>query len=187
MQAKPYLAGAREFAELYGVKPLQVSQWIGRGVLDYEHAVVLSGSPYWLLRFARDFGQSAARPRDLYEQVLERLVAEQDPARWIADVSGVPPLVGLQEGKALFGLSNTVVLGQQSRIGRPAQADYYLSGSPLWLLDTLVGQAEGLRAQARTLAWEVDPRVEAALRAGRYDGPGSVIKPRGRVGNAPSS
>jgi hypothetical protein len=183
MQAKPYLAGAREFAELYGVKPLQVSQWIGRGVLDYEHAVVLSGSPYWLLRFARDFGQGTARPRNLHEQVLERLIAEQDPARWIADVSGVPPLVGLQEGKALFDLSNTVVLGQQAGPGRVAEADYYLSGSPLWLLDTLVGQAEALRAQARTLAWTVNSQVESALRAGTYGGPGSVIKPRGRSAN----
>jgi hypothetical protein len=147
--------------------------------------VVLSGSPYWLMWFARDFGQSTPRPKELHGHVLERLIAEQGPAQWVTDVAEMPPMVGLQEGAALFGLSNTVVLGQQARVGRSAQADYYLSGSPLWLLDTLVGQAEGLRAQARTLAWEIDPQVEVALREGVYDGPGTVIKPRGRAANTP--
>ncbi|KOX33037.1 MULTISPECIES: hypothetical protein [unclassified Streptomyces] len=176
---KPLLVGSQEFAALYGVRGPQVSQWIGRGTLTYEQARIVSGSPYWPLAFARSFGESTPRRREVSEEVLERLVAEQMPARWVEDVAQFPPLVGQQEGAMLFGLAHAEVLTQQARPGKPAEPDWMLSGSPLWLLDTLLRAAPALQAQARTLAWEVDPSVEAALRDGSYDGPGAVIKKRG--------
>ena len=179
--AKPFMAASREFAEVYGVKPLQVSQWIGRGVLDYTHAVVVSGSPYWPLGFVRGFGQTTARPKEVRQEVLDRLVGEQSPGRWTSERGGIPPLAGAQEAQRLFGLGNVAQLSVLSVAGGVAQADYYLSGSPLWLLDSLLAKAPALRAQARTLPWVVDEGVAEALREGRYDGPGSVVKPRGRA------
>ncbi|MFD6343630.1 hypothetical protein ACFWF9_02745 [Streptomyces roseolus] len=176
---KPLLVGSKEFAALYGVRPLQVSQWIGRGTLTYEQARIVSGSPYWPMAFARDFGESTPRRRELYEGELERLVAEQAPARWVKDVSDLPPLVGQQEGVALFGLPSAVLLTQQAKPGKPIEPDWVLSGSPLWLLDTLVAAAPALQAHARSVAWEVDREVEAALRNGSYSGPGSAIRKRG--------
>ncbi|MFE6186488.1 hypothetical protein ACFQ6U_18895 [Streptomyces sp. NPDC056465] len=176
---KPLLVGLQEFAAMYGVRGPQVSQWIGRGTLTYEQARIVSGSPYWTLAFARNFGESTPRRREVREEVVGRLMAEQMPARWVNDVSQLPPIVGQQEGVMLFGLANAEVLTQQAQPGKPAEPDWELSGSPLWLLDTLLRAAPVLRARARKLAWEADPGVEAALRDGSYDGPGSVIKKRG--------
>ncbi|MEW1700371.1 hypothetical protein [Streptomyces sp. NPDC091278] len=171
--------GSQEFAALYGVRPLQVSQWIGRGALTYEQARIVSGSPYWPMAFARSFGESTPRRKELDEGALDRLVAQQAPARWVSDVSDLPPLAGQQEAMALFGLGNAAVLTQQARPGGPAVPDWVLSGSPLWLLETLVDAAPALQAKARTLSWDVDRDVEAALRDGSYDGPGSVVRKRG--------
>ncbi|MGI5133572.1 hypothetical protein [Streptomyces sp. CA-106110] len=88
-------------------------------------------------------------------------------------------LLGLQEATQLFGLSSQQNLSAVVRQGRFASADYRLSGSPLWLLDTLIEAAPDIRAKSRTVVWAIVPQVEAALRQGRYTGPGSVIVPRG--------
>ncbi|MFF3981183.1 hypothetical protein [Streptomyces sp. NPDC001828] len=61
---QPYLVGGAEFAALYNVKRLQVSQWIsGDQTLGYRYAKVISGSPYWLLQFAKGFGETTRRPK----------------------------------------------------------------------------------------------------------------------------
>ncbi len=184
MAKKPFLAGRQEFAALYGVKPTQVTQWVARGVLNYEHAVIVSGSPYWLLSFARGFGQMTPRPKELDQRVLQQLVVEQEPGEWARSVEDMPPVLGLQEATALFGLSSQQNLSAVVRQGRFAPADYQLSGSPLWLLDTLIEAAPEIQAKSRSVMWAVVPQVEAALRQRRYTGPGSVIVPRGRAAKA---
>ncbi|MEU6318080.1 hypothetical protein [Streptomyces sp. NPDC047009] len=176
---KPFLAGRQEFAALYGVQGPQVTKWLGRGALDYKHALIVSGSPYWLLSFVRDYGQTQTRSKELDTRVLKQLVAEQEPGVWARSVNEVPPLVGLQEATQLFGLSSQQNLSAVVRQGRFVPADYRLSGSPLWLLDTLIEAAPDIRAKSRTVMWAIVPQVEAALRQGRYTGPGSVIVPRG--------
>ncbi|MGI5517918.1 hypothetical protein [Streptomyces sp. CA-106131] len=88
-------------------------------------------------------------------------------------------LLGLQEATQLFGLSSQQNLSAVVRQGRFTPADYHLSGSPLWLMDTLIETAPEMRAKSRTVVWAVVPQVEAALRQGRYTGPGSAIVPRG--------
>jgi hypothetical protein len=178
---KPFLAGRQEFAALYGVKPTQVTQWLARGALNYDHAVIVSGSPYWLLSFVRGFGQMTPRPKELDDRLLQQLVATQEPGAWTRDVKGMPPLVGLQEATQLFGLSSQQNLSAVVRQGRFAPADYQLSGSPLWLLDTLIEAAPEIQAKSRTVMWAIVPQVEAALRQGRYNGPGSKIVPRGHA------
>lgn len=184
MQKKPFLAGRQEFGALYGVKAPQVTQWVARGVLNYDRAVIVSGSPYWLLHFVRGFGATTARPKQLDERALAAVVAEQEPAAWVQDVEDLPPLLGLQEATQLFGLSTEQNLSAVVRQGRFAPADYKLSGSPLWLLDTLIEAAPQIQERSRTLSWAIDPQVEAALRQRRYQGPGSVIVPRGLAAKA---
>ncbi|MEU4095512.1 hypothetical protein [Streptomyces sp. NPDC026673] len=184
MSKKPFLVGRQEFAALYGVKATQVTQWVGRGVLGYEHAVIVSGSPYWLLSFAQGYGQAQPRPKELDRRVLHQLVAAQEPGVWASSVKEVPPLLGLQETTQLFGLSSQQNLSAVVRQGRFAPADYQLSGSPLWLLDTLIEAAPDLRAKSRSVMWAIVPQIEAALRQGRYDGPGSSIVPRGLAAKA---
>ncbi|MFE6062239.1 hypothetical protein [Streptomyces sp. NPDC056431] len=184
---KPYLVGGAEFAELYDVKRLQVSQWISRDhTLDYRHAKIISGSPYWLLRFAKGFGETTPRPRRLNEAVLARLVAQQDPGRWVSEVGELPPLVGQAELSALFGVSRPL-LRDALDSGRLRPADYTLSGSPIWLLEPVAAEAPTLKAAARTADWSMDEGVLEALRAGSYDGPGSMIVPRGRAAAKPGN
>ncbi|MFI5799081.1 hypothetical protein [Streptomyces sp. NPDC051677] len=178
---KPFLAGRQEFAALYRVKPTQVTQWVARGVLNYEQAVIVSGSPYWLLSFARGFGQMTPRPKELDERSLQQLVAAQEPGVWARSVDELPPLLGLQEATQLFSLSSQQNLSAVVRQGRFVSADYQLSGSPLWLLDTLIEAAPEIQAKSRTVMWAIVPQVEAALRQRRYTGPGSVIIPRGHA------
>lgn len=62
--------------------------------------------------------------------------------------------------------------------------DYQLSGSPLWLLDTLIEAAPQMQAKSRTVPWVINAQVQAALRQKRYTGPGSVIVPRGLAAKA---
>lgn len=181
---KPFLAGRQEFAALYGVKPTQVTQWVARDVLNYDRAVIVSGSPYWLMSFARGFGQMTPRPKELDQLALQRILAEQEPGFWAEAVDELPALVGLQEVVALFGLSTQQNLSAVVRQGRFAPTDYQLSGSPLWLLDTVINAVPEIREKSRTLTWTVDAQVEAALRQHRYAGPGSKIVPRGLAAKA---
>jgi hypothetical protein len=114
------------------------------------------------------------------QEVLQRFLAEQSPGVWMESVEEVPPLLGLQETTQLFGLSSQQQMSATVRTGGFTQPDYSLSGSPIWLLDTLVNVAAPMmQARARTVSWAVNPQVEAALRQRRYTGPGSRIVPRG--------
>ncbi|MGW1064353.1 hypothetical protein ACWD4F_07555 [Streptomyces aureus] len=179
---KPYLAGGAEFAALYDVKRLQVSQWISRdGTLDYRYAKIISGSPYWLLQFAKGFGQTTPRPRHLNEAVLAQLVKEQDPGHWVGEVDQLPPLVGQAELVALFQLPSGALLRKAISTGRFRPADYSLSGSPIWLLEPVMEDVPALQAGARGVEWAVDDTVLASLRNGTYDGPGARIVPRGKA------
>ncbi|MFI7136593.1 hypothetical protein ACIBQ5_02135 [Streptomyces massasporeus] len=185
---KPYLAGGAEFAVLYGVKRLQVSQWISRDhTLDYRYAKIISGSPYWLLQFVKRFGETTPRPRQLNAAELDRLVKEQSPGYWVSEVEQLPPLVGQAELAALFQLADGALVRKAMSTGRFRPADYTLSGSPIWLLEPVVQDAPALQASARGVEWAIDQQVLAALRNGTYDGPGSKIIPRGRAANKPAT
>ncbi|WSQ08953.1 hypothetical protein OG604_14905 [Streptomyces sp. NBC_01231] len=179
---KPYLAGGAEFAALYDVKRLQVSQWISRDhTLDYRYAKIISGSPYWLLQFVKGFGETTPRPKHLNQAELERLIKEQDPGYWVREVEQLPPLVGQAELVALFQLPSGELLRKAISTGRFRPADYSLSGSPIWLLEAVVADAPALQAGARAVDWAIDDEVLTALREGSYAGPGSRIVPRGKA------
>ncbi|WP_063734402.1 hypothetical protein [Streptomyces sp. RTd22] len=183
---KPYLVGGAEFAALYDVKRLQVSQWISRDhTLDYQYAKIISGSPYWLLRFATRFGETTPRRRELNGAELSRIQRQQSPGYWVSEVADLPPLVGQGELVALFRLSSGALLRKAIKTGRFRPADYTLSGSPIWLLEPVVEDAPVLQAGARGVEWAIDERVLVALRDGSYDGPGSRIVPRGKAARQP--
>ncbi|ORT54292.1 hypothetical protein [Streptomyces sp. CB03238] len=179
---KPYLVGHQEFAALYGVEAQMVGQWLApsRGVLDPATAIVVSGVRYWPLGFACRFGQTTARPKTLHIRVKERLIAEQGEG-WEADLGDeLPPIVGQQEIIEMFHLPAQGNLATTIASGRFPEEDWLLSGSRLWLLDTVLDAVPALRESARSLPWDVDEEVIAALRAGTYDGPGSKVLTRGR-------
>ncbi|GAA1919895.1 hypothetical protein [Streptantibioticus ferralitis] len=179
---KPYLVGHQEFAALYGVEAQMVSQWLApsRAVLDPATAIVVSGVRYWPLGFACRFGQMTARPKTLHLEVKERLMAEQGEGWMAFSREELPPIVGQQEIIELFRLPKQGNLATAIATGRFPECDWLLSGSRLWLLDSVIEAAPGLLNSARSLPWEVDEQVAAALREGRYDGPGSVVFTRGR-------
>lgn len=179
---KPYLVGHQEFAALYGVEPGMVGQWLSpsRRVLDPTTAIVVSGVRYWPLGFAARFGTTTPRHKQVNVRVKERLVAEQGEG-WMADLGDeLPPIVGQHEIIQIFHLPAQGNLATTIATGRFPNQDWLLSGSMLWLLDTVLEAAPSLRASARTLAWEADETVVSALREGTYDGPGSQVLTRGR-------
>jgi hypothetical protein len=179
---KPYLVGHQEFAALYGVEPQMVSQWLApsRAVLDPATAIVVSGVRYWPLGFACRFGSMTPRPKVLNVLYKDRLMAQQGVG-WEADSRDqLPPIVGQQEIITLFGLPSQGTLATRIATGNFPAGDWLLSGSQLWLLDTVLDAVPDLRARALTLSWEVDETVVSTLRDGSYDGPGSRVLTRGR-------
>ncbi|MEU6254281.1 MULTISPECIES: hypothetical protein [unclassified Streptomyces] len=181
-EPKPYLVGHQEFAALYRVDPKQVAQWLApsRGVLDPETSIVVSGVRYWPLGFAARWGATTARFRQVDLDVKARIIAEQGKG-WEADLGDeLPPIVGQQEVIELFHLPAQGNLATTIATGRFPEHDWLLSGSMLWMLDTVLEAVPQLRESARSLPWDVDEDVAAALRDGTYDGPGSRVLTRGR-------
>ncbi len=195
---KPLLAGKSEFGAVYGVTAARVAEWLTRGTLDYSHARVISGSPYWLLEFVRRYGELTIRSKAVNETALQTIVDAQQPAAWVADIADLPVIVGQQEVMQIFGLEHGTLVEQAQKRGAWPVGDWNLSGSHLWLLDTALdaaalvakdptarpwAPAEVSRIRHRAVAriWEPDAEVVKALREGSYDGPGSKILPRGRA------
>lgn len=180
---KPYLVGHQEFAALYRVDPKQVAQWLSpsRGsVLDPETAIIVSGVRYWPLGFAAGWGATTARFRQVDLDVKARIIAEQGEG-WEPGLGDeLPPIVGQQEIIELFHLPAQGNLATTIATGRFPEHDWLLSGSMLWMLDTVLDAVPSLRESARSLPWDVDEAVAAALRDGTYDGPGSRVLTRGR-------
>jgi len=182
---KPYLAGLREMGAVWSADAAAASRWITQGLVDPDAAVVVSGSRYWPLGWVRDTGPQLQRKSPVLDQAaLDRIVEEQSPGGWVFAKSELPPIVGSKELAELFGVPAGNVPGfvSEGRFGRP---DWVVSGSPLWLLETAVDLLPILRARseaghARSRVWDIDREVEAALREGRYEGPGSKIMLRGK-------
>ncbi len=179
---KPYMVGHQEFAALYRVDPKQVAQWLApsRGVLDPSTALVVSGVRYWPLGFAARWGATTARFRQVDLDAKARIIADQGEG-WEPDVGDeLPPIVGQQEIIEVFHLPAQGNLATTIATGRFAEHDWLLSGSKLWMLETVLDAVPALRRSARSLPWDVDEAVVTALRDGTYDGPGSRVLTRGR-------
>ncbi|MCZ1019739.1 hypothetical protein [Streptomyces noursei] len=187
--AKPLIVGRKEFAKIYNVAPTAVSdRWVPAGILSYEDAVIVSGKPFWPGGLAVDFAlPPGSRGRQLDERLLAELEKEQEATVRPMKKGELPPLVGLQEYGALFNVSQYMAANARNRGGGmlPTE-DYFLSGSPLWLLDTVLEAAESTMEKSRGGVWQLQQDVVDALREGRYDGPGSVITKRGKAASSES-
>ena len=142
-----------------------------RGELTTGQARIVSGTPYWPLGYAVEWGNGAKRRRVADLEFAERIKAEQGEGVLVARAAEVPAVVGLREVTELTGWADLSASAMRTKGQMPA-VDYPTLAKPVWLLDTLMAWAE---ETGRTLRAEV---VET-LREGRYDGPGSQILRRG--------
>ncbi|MCX5340245.1 hypothetical protein [Streptomyces atratus] len=169
--SKPYLLGHAEIAALYGVERQTSQKWRADGTLG-EPDLVVSGNPYWLLATVLQLSRAGAR-----EATEQRLAEYEDSITggYHADlVEQLPVIVGIMEVATILGRDKQAISRWRHR-KQIAAPDYELSGSPLWLIDTILADATG-RGRA-VLQVEVE-----RLRTGER---GSQ-KPRGRR-SAPSA
>lgn len=165
----PYLLGHAEVAFLYGVERQTSQLWKTRGVLGEPDAVI-SGNPYWLLPTVLKLAQDGAR-----QFLPERLAEYKDGivgGYEVDDAADLPEVIGLKEIPWIFGKKYMDVY--QWRVRRSfAPEDAMISGSPLWLLDTVLEDAE---QRGRATVQEGIDRIRAGER--------EQIKPRGRKPSA---
>ncbi|MFE2426840.1 hypothetical protein ACFXJ5_08815 [Streptomyces sp. NPDC059373] len=167
----PYLLGHAEIAALYGVKRQTSQAWRTAGTLAAPD-VVASGNPYWLLTTVLQL--SGAGGREVTPQRLAQYRAGSPGGRDLGSTEQLPTIVGIKEVARLLGEDEQAISRWRNR-RQIADADLVLSRSPLWLLETVLSDAE---ARGRpVLPHEVD-----LLRAGDH----APQKPRGRR-VAPSS
>ncbi|WP_248960915.1 hypothetical protein [Sphaerisporangium perillae] len=161
----PYLLGHSEIARLFDVAPDTPQLWRKRALLG-DPDVVISGKPYWLLSTVL----ALAKPgqRDVPPGRLDEYKASI-PNGYFAQVLAEPPsLIGIKELAWIFGKKHTDISQWRNR-GTLAPPDLTLSGAPLWLLDTILLDAE---RRNRTIAAEA---LESVRRGDREQ-----IKPRGQ-------
>ncbi|MFH9425180.1 hypothetical protein [Streptomyces sp. NPDC017529] len=180
--AKPLLFGRKEIARVYNIAPTAVSdRWVPAGILTYEDAAIVSGKPFWPGGLVVDVAlPPGGKGRQLDEGLLEKVVEEQQATSRPKKKGELPPLVGTQEYGELFGVGEVAAAQAATRsTGMLPPADYVLSGSRLWLLETVLDAADVTMQKSRKSTWQLRQDVADALRAGRYDGPGSFIAKRG--------
>ncbi|MFE2639346.1 hypothetical protein ACFXKF_32075 [Streptomyces scopuliridis] len=134
---KPYLLGHTEIAALYGVERQTSQKWRAEGTLA-EPDLVISGNPYWLLSTVLHLGHDGAR------EVTEQRLAEYEasiPGGYRADlVEQLPVIVGIMEAAKILGRDKQTISRWRHR-EQIAASDFELSGSPLWLIDTILTDA----------------------------------------------
>jgi hypothetical protein len=165
----PYLLGHAEIASLYGVERQTSQLWKTRGVLG-EPDVVISGNPYWLLPTVLGLAEDGTR--EYLPERLREYKAGVDGGYMVDHAAELPDIVGLKEIPWVFGKKYMDVY--QWRVRRSlVSEDAVISGSPLWLLDTVLEDAE--RRGRATVQDGID-----RIRAGERE----QIKPRGRKPSA---
>ncbi|MGC9539965.1 hypothetical protein [Streptomyces sp. UG1] len=161
----PYLLGHAEIAFLYGVERQTSQLWKTRGVLGEPDAVI-SGNPYWLLPTALGLAEDGTR--EFLPERLKEYKAHVDGGYEVEAAADLPDIVGLKEIPWIFGKKYMDVY--QWRVRKSfAPEDAMISGSPLWLLDTVLKDAE---QRGRVTVQEGIDRIRAGER--------EQIKPRGR-------
>ncbi|GAA1890379.1 hypothetical protein [Streptantibioticus ferralitis] len=160
----PYLLGHAEIAALFDVKKQTSQKWRTDGTLPNPD-LTASGNPYWLL--ATVLRLSAARDR----VTAERLTAYKQSIPQGYDVTSrdqLPPIVGIKETALVLNRNEQTIARWRGR-EQITQPDLVLSGSPLWLLDTIL-------ADARTQGRSIDDHQVQQILAGERP----AQQPRGR-------
>ncbi|MEV4741775.1 hypothetical protein [Streptomyces sp. NPDC049555] len=189
MKKKPLLVGRKEFTDLYDVHENAVSaRWVPAGIVSYGDAVIVSGKYVWpggvAVRFALPEGSVG---RQLNPRKLAALKEEQG-ATWVPESKDdLPALMGTHEYAELYGVAHAVVSNYVRRgSALVAAPDYYVSGSPVWLVETVRKYAPTAEKASRTGAWVLHEDVAKALEAKKYKGPGSTVATRGRNAAKPA-
>lgn len=168
----PYLLGHAEIASLFTVERQTSQKWRTEGTLP-EPDLVASGNPYWLLTTVLQISGGGDRQAD--QQQLAAYRAGIPEGYDVQDREHLPVVLGIQEVGRVLGKDAQAVSRWRNR-QRIAEADLMLSGSPLWLLETILADA---RQRQRTVV----PAEVARLRAGQR----TPQRPRGRRHNTPGT
>ncbi len=167
----PYLLGHSEIASLFTVERQTSQKWRTEGTLP-EPDLVASGNPYWLLTTAL---QISGGDRQADQRQLAAYRAGVSEGYDVQDREHLPVVLGIREVGRVLGKDAQAVSRWRNR-RRIAEADLILSGSPLWLLETIL-------TDARQRQRAVIPAEVARLRAGQR----TPQKPRGRRHNTPGA
>ncbi|MBC9717798.1 hypothetical protein H9Y04_35235 [Streptomyces sp. TRM66268-LWL] len=165
----PYLLGHGEISFLYGVERQTSQLWRTREILP-EPDFVVSGNPYWLLPTI--LGMAEANGREVDPQRLKEFKANHRDWFVVEDTADLPPVIGLKEIPWIFGKKYGDIYQWRTRNSLAAE-DAVISGSPLWLLDTILADAE---ERSRPVLQEAVERIRTGEREG--------LKPRGRKKSA---
>jgi hypothetical protein len=161
----PYLLGHAEIANLFGVERQTSRKWRTDGTLP-EPDLVASGNPYWLLSTVLRLEGTGARR--VTADRLEAYRSSFPHGHELQARDELPPIVGAKEASLVLGRDAQTIARWRDR-DQIAPADLVLSGSPLWLLDSLLADA---RRQGR----DIDGQELQLLLAGHRPGQ----RPRGR-------
>ncbi|MET8033251.1 hypothetical protein [Streptomyces sp. NPDC005345] len=168
----PYLLGHTEIAALYDVKRQTSQLWRTEGTLP-EPDLLASGNPYWLLatvlRLDGHSGRAATSAR------LRAYRESQPDGYEVDEKSHLPVILGIKEVAVVCHVDEQTISRWRNR-KTIAEPDLSLSGSPLWLLETVLNDAA---RRGRDVRAEDVERVRAGGRAPQ--------KPRGRKTALPSS
>ncbi|WP_323379714.1 hypothetical protein [Streptomyces alkaliphilus] len=168
----PYLLGHAEIASLFAVERQTSQKWRTEGTLP-EPDLVASGNPYWLLTTVLQISSDGDRRAG--QQRLAAYRAGIPEGYEVQDREHLPVILGIQEVGRVLGKDTQAVSRWRNR-RRIAEADLMLSGSPLWLLETILADAE---QRQRTIV----PAAVEDLRAGQR----APQKPRGRRHSPPAA
>ncbi|MEV1046067.1 hypothetical protein [Streptomyces sp. NPDC049916] len=169
---KPYLLGHAEIASLYGVERQTSQKWKTDGTLA-EPDLVISGNPYWLLTTVLQLSVDGSR--EVTEQRLAEYEASIPGGSRTDPEEQLPVIVGIMEVAKMLGRDKQAISRWRHR-KQIAASDYELSGSPLWLMETVLADAT---ARGRAI---LQVEVES-LREGRR----GFQKPRGRRSTSPAA
>ncbi|MDQ8707859.1 hypothetical protein RCO28_36130 [Streptomyces sp. LHD-70] len=161
----PYLLGHAEIAFLYGVERQTSQLWRTREILP-EPDFVVSGNPYWFLPTV--LGLAEPHVREANKERLKTFKAERRGWYVVDKPEDLPSVIGLKEIPWLFGKKYGDIYQWRTR-NSFVKEDAVVSGSPLWLLDTVLADAVD---RGRTVLPEAIKRIQAGEREG--------LKPRGR-------
>ncbi|MEV7288730.1 hypothetical protein AB0O01_30010 [Streptomyces sp. NPDC093252] len=151
----PYLLGHTEVASLFKVERQTSQKWRTEGTLP-EPDLVASGNPYWLLTTVL---QISGGDRQADKQQLVAYRAGIIEGYDVQDKEHLPVVLGIQEVGRVLGKDAQAISRWRNR-RQIAEADLMLSGSPLWLLETILTDA---RQRQRTVV----PAEVTRLRAGQ--------------------
>ncbi|MEU8276582.1 hypothetical protein ACFYOK_20020 [Microbispora bryophytorum] len=167
----PYLLGHAEIAFLFRVERQTSQKWRTEGTLP-EPDLIASGNPYWLLSTVLRI--SGVGDRQVDERQLGAYKATIPHGYVLQDNEQLPVILGIREVGRVLGRDAQAVSRWRNR-RRIAEADLVLSGSPLWLLETILADAQ--HRQRSVVPAEID-----MLRAGQR----APQKPRGRRSGNPT-